>query len=166
MGDDQDAAKSEADRELEREIRAGREFSLADAIGRLAGPGAMKGASPVSGLEQAGAEIESWLRRRLTDGPGALQAVLLRRVTGSELLLNNFDRPLVVLAGYCQKVLGSDYDLTELVREADVEWGHALDERPHFEREGAPADPDDPYTVESVRTALSGVIRQLAAGEA
>src|SRR6476469_612637 len=39
---------SEADAELEREIRAERKFTLAEAIGRMAGPGAMKGVSPVS----------------------------------------------------------------------------------------------------------------------
>jgi len=34
--------------ELEREIRQGRKFSLEEAIGRLAGPGAMKGESPIA----------------------------------------------------------------------------------------------------------------------
>ena len=47
MSDNQDTQRSEADAELEREIRKGRKFTLAEAIGRLAGPGAMKGESPV-----------------------------------------------------------------------------------------------------------------------
>jgi hypothetical protein len=162
MGGDQDATRSEADAELEREIRVGREFSLADAIGRMAGPGAMKGVSPISRLEQAQAEIESWLRLHLTDAAGALQVVLHRRLRASDLLLNNRDRPLVVLAGYCQRVLGSEYDLKELVREADVEWGCVYHERPHFERDGLPPHPDDSYTVESVRRALAGVVAELA----
>ena len=33
--------------------------------------------------------------------------------------------------------------------------------RPHFEREGFPAHPEDPYTVESVRAALSDLLRKL-----
>lgn len=165
MSDQPETAKSEADAELEREIRQGREFSLADAIGRLAGPGAMKGVSPVARMRQAEIEIESWLRRGLTDAAGGLQVVLLRRVAGSELLLNNHDQPLIVLAGYCQRILGSEYDLKELVREADIEWGRTFEERPFFEKEGATAHPDDPYTVESVRSALSGLIARLAAGE-
>ena len=110
-------------------------------------------------------EIENWLRSHLSDADGALQVVLLRRVKGSELLLNNFDQPLVVLAGYCQRVLDSDYLLEELVREADIEWGRVLGERPYFEKEGSPPDPDDPYTVESVRKTLSGLIEQLAVGQ-
>ena len=91
--------------------------------------------------------------------------VLHRNVKGSELLLNNFDQPLVVLANYCQRVLDSDYLLEELVRDADIEWGRAMGERPYFEKAGTPSDPDDPYTVESVRNALSRLLRQLAVGE-
>ena len=91
--------------------------------------------------------------------------MLHRHVKGSELLLNNFDQPLVVLASYCQRVLDSDYLLEELVRDADIEWGRVMDERPYFEKEGSPRHPDDPYTVESVRNALSGLLKQLAVSE-
>jgi hypothetical protein len=165
MNNNQDKRRSEADAELEREIRKERKFSLVEAIGRLAGPGAMKGESPVARLDQAEMEVESWLRSHLADTGGALQVVLHRRVKGSELLLNNFDQPLVVLASYCQRVLESDYQLKELVREADIEWGRAMDERPHFEKEGSPPHPEDPYAVESVRNALLGLLKQLTAGE-
>lgn len=162
MSSNQDPQRSEADAELEREIRKERKFTVAEAIGRLAGPGAMKGESPVSRLQQAEVEIESWLRSHLADTAGALQAALLRQVKGSELLLDGVDRPLSVLAGYCERVLGSDYLLEELVRDADVEWGHVMGERPHFEREGSPGHPDDPYTVASVRDSLSGLLKELS----
>jgi hypothetical protein len=164
MSDDKDTPRSEADAELEREIRKGRKFTLDEAIGRLAGPGAMKGVSPVARMQQAEAEIENWLRQHLSAGNDELQVVLLRRVKGSELLLNNFEQPLVVLAAFCRRVLDSDYLLKELVREADVEWGRVQGERPYFEREGSPPDPDDPYTFESVRKTLAGLIEQLRAG--
>ena len=88
--------------------------------------------------------------------------MLHRHVKGSELLLNDFDRPLVVLASYCRRrSSSSDYLLEELVRDADVEWGRVMGERPYFEKEGSPRHPDDPYTVESVRNALSGLLEQL-----
>jgi hypothetical protein len=163
MSDNEEGGPSEEDANLEREIRKERKFTLAEAIGRLAGPGAMKGESPVARLQQADAEIESWLRGHLADSGAALRAVLRRDVAGSELLLNNVDQPLVVLAGYCQRVLESDYLLKELVRDADVEWGRAMGERPHFEEEGSPRHADDPYTIKSVREALSGLLEQLAA---
>jgi hypothetical protein len=165
MSDEQEGQRSDADAEIEREIRKGRKFTLAEAIGRLAGPGAMKGESPIARLQQAEVEIETWLSGHLADAGGVLSVVLLRGVKGSELLLKNFDQPLIVLGSYCQRILGSDYRLQELVREADIEWGRVFGERPHFEQEGSPPDPDDPYSVESVRTTLSDLLRQLDLGQ-
>jgi hypothetical protein len=162
MSDDENKQRSEADAELEREIRKGRKFNLAEAIGRMAGPGAMKGVSPVPLKQQAAVEIENWLLHHVPPGNGELQVVLKRSVEGSEFLLNNFEQPLGALAMYCKQVLDSDYRLKELVREADVEWGRVQGERPYFEKEGAPHHPDDPYTIESVRHTLSGLLTQLA----
>jgi hypothetical protein len=158
---DKDTQRSEADAELEREIRKERKFTLAEAIGRMAGPGSMKGASPITRKQQAAVEIENWLRHHMSAGNGELQVVLLRRVNESELLLKNFDQPLVVLAAFCQLVLDSDYLLKELVREADIEWGRVQGERPYFDREGSPPQPDDPYTFESVHKTLAGIIELL-----
>lgn len=162
MGEDRHQQPTEADAELEREIRRGRKFSAKDAMARMAGPGAMKGASPVSPVQQAETEIGNWLGSNLTGGGKALQVVLHRHLKGSEALLNNLDRPLTALAGFCQRVLASDHVLKELVREADVEWGRTMDERPHFEKEGNPPDPGDPYTAETVRRSLEGVLKQLS----
>jgi len=156
---------SDADTELEREIRADRKFSLSEAIGRMAGPGMMKGVSPVSPKQQAEATIEDFLRRNLTDAGGVLSTVLLRRVAQSEPLLRDLNNPLPVLASCIKHVLGSEYLLRELVREVDVEWGRVFGERPHFERPGGTTNPDDPYTLESVTTLLSRLVDKLADGE-
>src|SRR5262249_36911353 len=80
MSDDQPRQQSEADAQLQREIRAERKFSLSEAIGRLAGPGAMKGASPVDRRQQAAAEIEEYLGGHMADSAGILHGVLLRQV--------------------------------------------------------------------------------------
>jgi hypothetical protein len=58
MSDNQNKQRSRSDAELEREIRQERKFTIAEAIGRMAGPGAMKGESPVTRLLQAVAEIQ------------------------------------------------------------------------------------------------------------
>ena len=166
MSDEQSKRPSEADAELERQIRADRKFTLSEAIGRLAGPGAMKGVSPVDRKQQAVAEIQEYISRHLADAAGALSGVLLRNVQESELLLKGFDQPLAVLDGYVRLVLGSEYALKELVREADVEWGRVFGERPRFDQEGRPPAPDDPYTLESARTALTQLADGLTAGEA
>lgn len=153
------------DEELEREIREGRKFTPQEALARLAGPGAMKGASPVSPVQQAETEIGNWLAINVADTVGALQFLLRRNLEGSEMLLNSLERPLEALSAYCRDVLASNYLLEELVREADVEWGRRMDERPYFDRAGSPPDAADPYTVESVRRALSEVLKQLEGGE-
>jgi hypothetical protein len=164
MSGDQPKRRSEADAQLEREIREGRKFTLEEAIGRLAGPGMMKGESPATRKQQAEAAIESYLDRHLNSPAGAMSVVLLRRVKESELLLNNLDQPFVVLASCVQQILGSEYLLQEIVRESDVEWGRAYGERPFFEKEGAPPDQDDPYTVDSVRKSLTKLLEALPAG--
>jgi hypothetical protein len=101
----------------------------------------------------------------LADAAGALQVVLLRGVKESELLLNNLDQPLIVLGSYCQRILSSDYLLEELVRNADTEWGRVFGERPYFDKKGSPPNPEDPYTVDSVRNTLSALLKQLALGQ-
>jgi hypothetical protein len=166
MSDNTDKQRSEADEELEREVLNGRKFTLAEAIGRMAGPGAMKGVSPVTRQQQAAAEIENWLERHLSNSEVELQVVMVRRIKETETMLCHYEQPLFVLATCCQRVLDSDYLLKELVREADVEWGRTYGEKPYFEKEGAPPDPNDPYTLESVRQTLARLIAQLAAGDA
>jgi hypothetical protein len=157
-----DKQRSESDAKLEREIRQGRKFTAQEALGRMIGPGAMKGGSAIPRGQEAETAIGTWLRSNLTDSTGALQALLHRRLRESALLLNNPDQPLVALAEYCKQVLASDYRLEELVREADIEWGRRMDERPHFNREGSPPHPDDPYTNDSVRAALGEVLTKIS----
>lgn len=153
--------RSEAGAEIEREIRLGRKFNARDALARMAGPGALKGASPVSRVLQAETEVGTWLGNNLADGSGALRVVLHRHLKGSTQLLDNLDRPLDALAGYLERVLATDNLLREVVSEADIEWGRAMDERPHFEREGARPHPDDPYTMAGVRAVLEDALARL-----
>ena len=91
MGDDKDRQRSKADADIEREIRQGRKFTPQEAIGRMIGPGSMKGGSAVSRVQAAEIEIETWLRSHLKDSSGALQALLPRQLKGSTLLLDNLD---------------------------------------------------------------------------
>ncbi len=163
MSKDQSKSPSEADAELEQEIRKGRKFSLAEAIGRMAGPGAMKGVSPITRKQQSEVEIEEYLKRHLGDATDILTGILVRSIKGSDILVKNYDKPLCALGDGIRRVLGSDYLLKELVRQADVEWGRANDQRPYFEQEGCPPDPDDPFTIESVRSSLSHLLEKLTA---
>lgn len=166
MSDDPSQPRSESDAALQREILEGRKFTLEEAVARMVGPGAMKGESPVARMRQAEVEIDSWLGANMTDSGGALRGVLARQIKRSDLLLTNFERPLAVIADCCRRMLASEYLLQELVREADVDWARTMGERPYLDRRGAPPHPDDPYTVASVRTTLSGLVALLAAANA
>jgi hypothetical protein len=161
MNENAKPSQSDKDAELEREIRKGRKFTLSEAIGRLAGPGMMKGVSPISRIQQAGVVIEEFLDRHLQDSGGALKTVLSRRAKGSELLLANPDQPLIVLASGIQRSLNSEYILKEIVREADIEWSSVMGERPYFDPEGGTPDSNDPYTFESVRKTLLCLLEKL-----
>ena len=154
MNENKDKQRTEADAELEREIRAGRQFTLGEAIGRMAGPGAMKGVSPITGKQQAETAIEEFLKAHLSDTCGALRTVLVRRIKAAEPLQSRFHEPLPFLAEALRYVLSSDHRLKEIVTEADIEWGRIFDERPYFEKEGSTPHPDDPYTLNSVRQSL------------
>ena len=163
MNADRTEEPTAGEAEFQREVLKGRKFTVGEAIGRMAGGGALKGESPVTRKDQATAEIGNYVRRHLVDAGGALGPVLLRQVAASELLLGEYELPLAVLASYIHRVLASDYILRELVRETDTEWGRMNDERPYFEREGHPPHADDPYTLESVRSKLTQFAAKLAA---
>ena len=164
MSDKPNAKPADSNEAIEREIRAHRKFSLADAIGQVSGGEFMKGGSPVSRKRQAELEVEESLRRHLVDPGGVLRIVILRRL-GESLLTADYDQPLAVLADYIPRVLASEHLLAELVREADAEWGRVLGERPYFHAPDRPPHPDDPYTIDSVRRALSQLRETLASGE-
>jgi len=165
MSDNSETKSTDENEEIEGEIRANRKFSLNEAIGRLAGGDFMKGGTPVSRKRQAELQIEEYLRRHLVDSGSALRSVLLRHL-GETLLNGDYEQPLAVLAEYVPRALTSEHLLNEIVREADAEWGRTHDERPYFQQPGRPPHPEDPYTLDSVRLALSQLRERLAAGEA
>jgi hypothetical protein len=151
-----------SDAEIEREIRSGRRFSLAEAIGRNAGD-LMKGASPVTRKQQAEFEIKELLERHLVDAEGSLTIVLLRQVKASRALLENYDDALASLTQVLEGILDSDESLQRFVIKVDAEWGRLYLEPPHFESDELPPDYDDPYTRESVRSTLTDLVARIQA---
>ena len=148
------------DDELEREIRAQRKFSLAEAIGRMGGD-LLKGASPVTGKRQAELVLERYLRKNLSDAEGALQVALQRRLKESEVLLKGYDQPFDVLSRLLESLLDSEERLRRFVGQVDAEWGRLYSERPYFEIEGRSPHPQDPYTFDSVRDQLARLLADL-----
>lgn len=161
MTEDKPKPRSSEDADIEREIRSKRDYSLAEAIGRAADD-LLKGHSPVTMKRQAELVIGHHLETHLTDSEGALSLVLARRVTASEVLLGSgYERPLDALIQVTEHILGSTERLNRFVRAVDMEWGLIYSERPFFESAGRPSHPEDPYTRESVRLTLTGLLEVL-----
>ena len=157
--DETDSADKKA--EIEREARMHRKFSLNDAIGQLAGGEFTKGGTPITRKRQAEHELDEYLRRHLVDSGGVLRRVLSRHL-GESLLNRDYDQPLAILAEYLRRVLASAQLLEQLVRDADAEWGRVHGERPYFQVPGGTPHRDDPYTIDSVRLALSQLRERFA----
>ncbi|MEN8006768.1 MAG: hypothetical protein ABFS42_07105 [Candidatus Krumholzibacteriota bacterium] len=145
----------------ESEIRRERKFTLAEAVGREAA-GSLSGASPVARAEQILLEIKQLLEARLADPSGTLVITILARLKlDPSLLARHFDRPIGALEEFLNVTLGSESLLTSLVRDTDARWGRDYSERPHFETEGKPSHPDDPYTRAAVRNLLEDLLESL-----
>ena len=158
MEDKQEKAKNQA---IQREILAGRKFSLAEAIGREGGD-FLKGESPVPKLVQATTEIKTFIAINLQDSSGALQAVLQTWISTDEAgVSRNLDSPLQALKQMLDKIVDNSELLYELVRQVDFEWGKMYDERPYFQSPGQTPHPDDEYTHESVEEKLKSLRNKL-----
>lgn len=157
----EDKQKTNRDKAIQREILAGRKFSLAEAIGREGGD-FLKGESPVPKLVQATTEINTFIAINLQDSSGALQAVLQTWVSTDDAQVSqNLERPLQALKQMLDKIVNNSELLYELVRQVDFQWGKMYDERPYFQSPGQPPHPNDEYTHESVEEKLKVLLNKL-----
>ncbi|PSN17051.1 hypothetical protein C7271_19755 [filamentous cyanobacterium CCP5] len=145
---------AQADQVIQREILAGRPFSLAEAIGRE-GSDFLKGESPVPRVVQAKLAIRAFVSDHLQDTAGGLEPPLQTWLQAEDgIISQHLDSPLMALARILDQLLSQRDHHYELVRQADVCWGQLYDQRPHFQCPGQPPHPDDEYTHESVRVQL------------
>ncbi|MDY6803556.1 MAG: hypothetical protein SXA11_07080 [Cyanobacteriota bacterium] len=152
----------ESDRNLQQDILSGRQFTLADVIGKEGGS-FLKGESPVPPLMQAVAEINAFVAANLEDSSGALQAVLQSWVKNDrEKVSNYFNSPLVALRQIIEAILNNEELFYEFVRQVDFKWGQIYGERPYFQRPGQPAHPLDEYSHESVREKLVAFLETIS----
>ncbi|MGK7953426.1 MAG: hypothetical protein AB4368_32735 [Xenococcaceae cyanobacterium] len=153
MRSNQGDKDNDRDLAIQREILSGRQFSLAEAIGREGG-GFMKGDSPVPKLAQAIAELQMFINQNLSDSSGALQAVLYVWVKTDSRVGQHLNSPLTALNQMLSSLLDNQNLLHEFVKQVDRKWGQIYDERPYFQQPGQPPHPEDEYTHESVRLQL------------
>lgn len=160
-----DERKQNQNQEIQKEIRSGRTFSIAEVIGREGG-NFLKGDSPVPRLVQARTEIVIYIKRHLPDHSGALQAILANWVQSDETYVSrHLNAPLQALVEIVESIISNQHMLHEFVRQVDVMWGQMNDERPYFQRAGQAAHPEDEYTHESVHQALTHLLQHVPKGE-
>jgi hypothetical protein len=136
--------------QIQQEILMGRQFSLAEVIGRECGS-FLKGESPIPKLLQAKAEINLYIDRNLTDSSGVLKAVLQTLVAIDEVDLRcHLNAPLDALRVFLEGLVRNPELLYEFVKQVDVRWGQIYGERPYFQQPGQLPHPEDEYTHESV----------------
>ncbi len=153
MRSNKDDKDNDRDLAIQREILSGRQFSLAEAIGREGGS-FLKGESPVPKLAQAIAELQMFINQNLSDSSGALQAVLYVWVKTDSRVGQHLNSPLTALNQMLSSLLDNQNLLHEFVRQVDHKWGQIYDERPYFQQPGQLPHPEDEYTHESVRLQL------------
>ncbi|MGK7909917.1 MAG: hypothetical protein AB4050_00310 [Synechococcus sp.] len=153
---------SDSDREsdLQQEILRGRKFTLSEAIAREAGS-FMKGESPIPKYVQAEYAAKTIITKHLTDSGGILQIVLGRWVTVESRISRYVDDPVMAVHETVKMLLEQNELFSEFVREVDIQWGQVNGERPHFQRLGEKAHPEDEYSHESVREQLSTFLQSL-----
>lgn len=161
MAVDPQSPSDDSDRALEQDILRGRTFTLADVIAREGGS-FLKGESPVPKLVQAIGEIDNFVCHHLTDPSGSLYAILQQWIQSyDDRISHHLDDPLVALDEILEMILGNRELFYELVRQVDVKWGQMNDERPHFQRPGQAAHPEDEYTHDSVDRSLRDLLERL-----
>lgn len=159
--DEKKKSQEEKDAEFEREVRLQRKFTLGEAIAREGGS-TFKGTQAVPAHKQAQTQISQFIRAHLRDASGALRRQLDVRVTENYSLVGeHLNAPLEALRSAVKNILGNDPTLFEFVRQVDQRYGQMFDVRPHFHKPGEDPHPDDEYTHDSVRAALTELLALL-----
>lgn len=122
----------------------------------------LKGESPVPSLVQVQGTIHQFLQRNLLDSSGILIQVLEQQLKSDAPLLDQHrNAPLKALASHVQAILAGESSLRELVRQCDMQWGEQMGEKPHFDKPGIAAHPDDEYTIVSVKKQLEELLNKI-----
>ncbi|MEM9945970.1 MAG: hypothetical protein AAF810_07885 [Cyanobacteria bacterium P01_D01_bin.36] len=146
--------------DLQQEIRQGRKFSIAEAIGREGGS-FMKGESAVPRPVRAANTIKQFLDSQLVDPSSAFATTLFTWATADIRLSRQLDTPLVALTQILESLLSEPTTFHEFSRQVAIAHANLTGERPHFQSLGQPPHPDADYTHESIQAQLSALIRHI-----
>jgi hypothetical protein len=119
---------------LQREIRAQRKFSLAEAIGREGG-NFMRGESTIPRPLRATAAINQFIVAHLNDPAGALSSTLQAWAKEDIRVARQLDRPLVALTQIIEGILANSITLGEFARQVAIAHSQLTGDRAIFAQE-------------------------------
>ena len=154
----QTAAQSALD--LQREIRASREFPLAEAIGREGG-GFMKGESSIPRPLRATTQINQFITANVTDKGGAFSTTLSAWATNDIRVSRQLDTPLVALAQIIESTIQEPTSISEYARHVAIAHSKETGDRPYFQQLNQPPHPQAEYTHASIKTELKHILKAL-----
>lgn len=146
---------------IEKEIRAGRKFSMAEAIGREGGS-FMKGESAVPRPLRAANEIKQFIATHSSDPTGILASELYLWATADIRVSRQLDTPLVALAQIVESLLNESTIFYEFARQMAIAQSKLTGDRPYFQQPNQPPHPDADYTHQTIRQYLSEMAAALS----
>ena len=154
------AVKNQDTCEIQREIRAGRKFSLSEAIGREGGS-FMKGESAIPRPLKAKNEIQQFLTFHLSQPTSALATTLFAWVTNDIRASRQLDMPLIALTQILESTLAEPTSFCEFARQVAIAQSKLTGDRPYFQQLGQPPNPEADYTHTIIKAALSNLLNKL-----
>ena len=140
-------------KDIEREIRADRKFSLAEAIGREGGS-FMKGESAIPRPLRAANEIKQFITTSSPEPAGVLASELTLWATADVRVSRQLDTPLVALAQIVNSLLAEPTVFYEFARRVAIAQSKLTGDRPYFQQPDQPAHPEADYTHHDIRQYL------------
>lgn len=156
----ENADKNQDTCEIQREIRAGRKFSLAEAIGREGGS-FMKGESTIPRPLKAKNEIQQFLNSHINKPTSALATTLFTWVTDDIRVSRQLDTPLIALTQILESMLAEPTTFCEFARQVAIAQSKLTGDRPYFQLLGQPSNPDADYTHTIIKAELSSLLNKL-----
>lgn len=146
--------------DLQREIRAERKFSLAEAIGRESA-GFMKGESAIPRPLRATNAIKQFITAHLTDPTSALSTTLQSWATEDIRVSRHLDRPLIALTQILDSTLAEPTTFCEFARQVAIAQANLTGERPHFQQPNSIPHPNAHYTHSTIEAELLALLESL-----
>lgn len=148
--------------ELQKEIRAQRKFSLAEAIGREGGS-FMKGESTIPRPLRAIAQINQFIISHLANPTGALSTTLQNWASQDIRVSRQLDTPLIALAQIIESILAEPTTFYEFARQVAIAQSTLTGDRPYFQQPNSPPHPEADYAHHTIRTELATLLQALQA---